>query len=202
MKKNPLIALTGNYGSGKTTVLEIFKKLGAITINTDMLVSNILKRPEIINRIRSLLGDKVVKENGELDKKIIAEIIFREPEKRISLEDIIHPEVFNEIKSITTRINEKKIVIIEIPVLFERGYEDRFDKIITVYAGEDDIFKRLKNNGLTDNEIKMRLKAQLPYHEKIKRSDFIIDNSGKKDLEAQAKIIFEKLKSEFLKNNN
>ncbi len=202
MKKNPLIALTGNYGSGKTTVLEIFKKLGAITINTDMLVSNILKRPEIINKIRRLLGDKVVNEDGELNKKIIAEIVFTESEKRIALEDIIHPEVFNEIKSIISRINEKKIVIIEIPILFERGYEDRFDKIITVYAGEDDIFKRLRNNGLTDKEIKIRLEAQLPYQEKIKRSDFTIDNSGKKDLEEQAKIIFEKLKSEFLKNNN
>lgn len=189
-----IVGLTGNYGMGKSTVASMFKELGAIVIDTDDIVRELLKDITVIYEIKKAFGDDIV-EGGEVNKRMLAEIVFEHPHLRISLENILHPRVFKKIDEEIAKITyTSAIVIIEAPVIFERGYQNRFDKIITVYAPGDIAIQRLKEKGIPEDEARKRLKSQFPIEMKVKKSDFAIDNS--KDIEntrMQVEEIYSKL---------
>lgn len=190
-----LVALTGNYGMGKSTVLSMFRKLGAAAVDTDEIVKSLLTEKKVLVKIRKLMGDKVFYKNGKLNKKKLAEQIFKDASLRHSLEDILHPLVFKRIKTFTDKINKtEKILIIAAPLVYERGYEDRFDRTIVVYTGEEVALTRLKKNGITKKDALLRLKAQLPIEEKIMRADFLINNDGSlEETVTRVKKIYKKL---------
>jgi len=193
-----LAGLTGNYGMGKSTVLPVFKDLGALTIDADSIVHLLLKEKDIIEKVRSLLGDKVVNADGSLNKDMIAGVIFSDETARHSLEDILHPLVFERIQSRLNSLRGKQdVVIIEIPLLYERGYEHRFDRTITVYTDEEIALRRLEAEGINRQKALSRLRSQLPVEEKVRRSDFAINNSGTIDeTREQVKTIYMKLVKE------
>ncbi|MCL5061773.1 MAG: dephospho-CoA kinase [Nitrospiraceae bacterium] len=173
--------LTGNYGMGKSTVARLFKELGAIIIDTDDIVRELLKDPAVIYEIKKAFGEDIV-EGNEINKRMLAEIVFEHPHLRISLENILHPRVFKKVDEEIAKITDSAaIVIVEAPVIFERGYQNRFDKIITVYTSEEIAINRLKEKGISEDDARKRLKSQFPIEMKISKSDFAIDNS--KDLE-------------------
>lgn len=189
-----LVGLTGNYGMGKSAVLTMFKKLGATTVDTDRIVELLLTEKDVLEKIRGLLGDNVFYKNSSLNKKKVADLIFKNDVLRYSLEDILHPLVFERIKIFLDKINGDKIIIIEVPLLHERGYKDRFDKTITVYTNEEVALNRLEKDGTTREEALLRLKSQLPITKKVKQSDFVIDNNGTiEEAMAQVEIIYKKL---------
>lgn len=176
----PYIGLTGNFGTGKSTVLNLFEQFGSTTISADLLVAEILQRPTTINAIASLLGHHVIKDQGELDKGRIASIIFDDSEKRKQVESIIHPLVFDEADKIYKQAQKKKLnplVVFEVPLLFERGYEKHFDKTILVYCTKEITIKRLIAKGFSKEESLKRIRVQMPLEEKVKKADYIIDNS-------------------------
>lgn len=190
------VGLTGNFGMGKSTVAEIFKGLGAYVINTDKIVETLLNEPEIIEEIKKLFGEEVIID-GKIDKKYIASIVFENPLLRIYLENILHPKVFEKveemIKSIPSR-GEPTIVVVEAPIIFERGYQNKFDIIITVFTKEDIALKRLEKKGIPKLEAMKRLSCQFPIEMKKSKSDYIIDNSGTLEETAQqVEAIFQKL---------
>jgi len=193
-----LIALTGNYGMGKSTVLSMFAKLGVDTVDADRIVDSLLKKKEILKKIKQLLGAKVFNKNGSLNKKKVADIVFKNNSLRHSLEDILHPLVFKKIKEFSNKIDTKdKILIVAAPLIFERGYEERFDRTIVVYTREDATLNRLKKNGIPREEVLLRLKAQLPIEEKMRKADFIIDNNGTaEETMAEVEMIYKKLITE------
>jgi len=193
-----LVGLTGNYGMGKSTVLPMFKKLGVITIDADNIVESLLTEKDVLKKVKGLLGEKVFYKNGSLNKKKVADLVFKDDVSRHTLEDILHPLVFERINFLLDEINRKdKVIIIAVPLLYERGYEDRFDRTITVHTKEKIALNRLKKDGITKEKALLRLKAQLPIDEKIKRSDFVIDNNGTiEETMAQVKIICKKLLKE------
>lgn len=189
-----LVGLTGNYGMGKSAVLTMFKKFGATTVDTDRIVELLLTEKDVLEKIRGLLGDNVFDKNGSLDKKKVADLVFKDDVLRHALEDILHPLVFERIKIFLDKINGDKIIIIEAPLLHERGYKDRFDKTITVYTNEEVALNRLEKDGTTREEALLRLKSQLPITKKVKQSDFVIDNNGTiEEAMAQVEIIYKKL---------
>ncbi|MBI5676019.1 MAG: dephospho-CoA kinase [Nitrospirae bacterium] len=184
----PTIGLTGGFGMGKSTVLRLFGKLGAETIDSDEIVHNILQRPETIRKITSLLGESVLKKRGKaisveatkLDKKRVADIIFNEPEKRISIEKIIHPKVMRDIKALMNekiKNNPSLTVVVEVPLLFEAGYEKYFDKVIVVFCRRDVAIKRLLKKGFAKEDAIKRMRAQMPTTRKKASADFVIDNN-------------------------
>jgi len=178
----PIVALTGNYGMGKTTVLGMFKELGADTLKTDEVVDALLKDALVLQAIREEFGDEVFSGDGDLNREKLSSIVFRDSCKRDILERIIHPLVFEKmgefLKEWADKATGKDVVIIEIPLLFEKGYTKRFSKNIVVYTDEETALTRLQESGIIRDNAMMRLNAQMPIKEKVKRADFVIDNSG------------------------
>lgn len=154
-------AIVGNIASGKSSVEKILEEKGYKVFDTDKIAHKILEN-----------NSKVEKVFGTTDRKILAHIVFNNPEKMKELENIIHPLVKEEILKIEEGF-------ISVPQLFEAGYESLFDKIIFVSASEKLRLERLmKRNNLSKKEATKRIKAQLPEDEKIKKSDFVIKNEG------------------------
>ncbi len=199
-----LVALTGNYGMGKSTVLSLLRKFGISTLDADKIVESLLRKKEILKKIRHLMGDTVFNENGSLNKKLVAEVIFKKPLLRRSIEDLFHPIVFEKIKDFVEKMNaHDKILVIAVPLVYERGYENRFDKTIVVNTTEETALTRLEMNGVPRKDALLRLKAQLPIAEKMKRADFLIDNNGTlNDTKIQVQNLYKKLLKEAEDGNN
>ena len=177
-----IAGLTGNYGMGKSAVLQMFRELGAVTIDADWVVQQLLREKQVLKKIKTLLGAGVFDKKGNLDKSKIAQRIFRNKSLRLKLEDLLHPLVFERIDDFFKKTKDgNKVFIVEAPLIFERGYEDRFDKMIAVFTKETIAINRLSMLGISPKEVVERLKCQLPIKEKIKKSDFVIDNSMNPD---------------------
>ena len=190
MRKRLVVGLTGSFGTGKSTVSRILENLGARKmINADQLVHEVFKRHHPIGkRIKSLFHM-----SGILNRKRIAGEVFRNPAKRRRLEALIHPYVrrrmLEELKSI-----RDGIAILEVPLLFEAGFDRLCDVTVSVLASERTIIRRLAKRGFASEEVKKRLETQLSQSEKKKRSDFFIINSGSKKLLVQkTKSVWKKL---------
>ncbi|MBF0329385.1 MAG: dephospho-CoA kinase [Nitrospirae bacterium] len=190
------VGLTGNYGMGKSTVSDIFSELGASVIDTDKVVSELFENNDIQKELKDNFGDDVV-EDGKVNKKLLSELAFSAPSARIALENILHPKVFQRTEQITKEIAVSKpnaIVIIEATVIFERGYQNRFDKIITVYTNEDTAIERLAVKGVAEDQARKRFASQFPIEKKLDSSDFTIDNGNSlQDTKKQTEHIYQKL---------
>jgi dephospho-CoA kinase len=174
-----LVGLTGNYGMGKSIVLSQFEKLGAITLDSDKIVEFLLSEKETMKRIKKLMGNTVFDKDGNLMKKKVADLIFKNDILKSSFEDLLHPLVFEKIESfLKTITNQHAVVVIEVPLLFERGYEGRFKKTVTVFTDEKTAFQRLGKSGVSRDDAMQRLQSQLPVEVKTTKSDFKIDNNG------------------------
>jgi len=190
-----IAGLTGNYGMGKSAVLQMFRELGAVTIDADWVVQQLLRNKPVLKKIKTLFGASVFDKKGNLDKSKIAQRIFRNKSLRIKLEDFLHPLVFERIDDFFGKTrNGNKVFIVEAPLIFERGYEGRFDKMITVFTKKTIAINRLSMHGIPPKEVIERLKCQLPVKEKIKRSDYKIDNSGLPEkTKKQVETVYKKL---------
>ncbi len=180
-----LLGLTGCFGCGKSTVLKIFERLGARTISSDAIVHEALKDGKIKEQIANIFGPDVIAK-GEVNRKRVAEQVFSDNSKRRRLERLLHPIVINSIKgSYREIVSHQKpetrtgmILIAEIPLLYEAGYEREVDAVIAVVAEENVVSDRLLKRGFTIEEIRRRATAQLSPDEKASRADYLIDNSG------------------------
>ena len=190
-----IIGLTGNYGMGKSFVLSVFKELGAIVLDSDEIVSHLLKDKKVILRIKKILGDRIEKPDGTLDKCEVAKIIFNNSELREKLEVLLHPMVFDNIQYYLKKISgKKKLIVVEVPLLFEGGYQGRFERTVTVFTTQKTALERLMKTGVTRSNALKRLKAQLPIKIKKKKADFLIDNNGPKQrTRSQVESIYIKL---------
>lgn len=199
-----LVGLTGNYGMGKSIVLSQFGKLGATTLDSDKIVDSLLSEAAVTEKIKGLLGNEVFDENGNLMKKKIADLIFKNDILKSSLEDLLHPLVFEKIEGFLKTIrNHHAVVVIEVPLLFERGYEERFKKTVTVSADEKTALHRLEKSGVSREDAMQRLRSQLPMEVKTIKSDFKIDNNDTlEETMTQVTAIYKKLLEEAHSGNH
>lgn len=189
-----LYALTGNFGTGKSTVLDLFRRAGAIVVDSDQVVHLLYGREDVRRAVVSVLGD-VCGQDGSIDRGKVARLIFSKPALREELEGLIHPLVFREIETTALR-NRGRVVIAEIPLLFEAGYDLKVDGIILTVCSRETIFERLGRKGYTRVEIEERLSRQIPDEEKIGRADFVINTEGSFDaIKSLVSSIYTALKS-------
>ena len=171
-----IVALTGGIGSGKTTVGDIFSELGAVVIDSDQLARAVLERgSKGFDLVVAKFGDAILK-NGELDRSLLATLVFNDSQKRSELESITHPLIRQSFAEIIASLPREAIVINQIPLLFESKGAYKFDHIITISAPEELRIERLKNRGLGLSDIKKRMEAQASDVERESISNSIIRN--------------------------
>jgi len=180
-----LIALTGGIGSGKSTALLMFAARGAVVLDSDEIVHKLIDRGDVRARIRSTLGIDPLPP-GEEGRRLIAQVVFSDDARLLQLEEIIFPLVNNEIDRwlTTAEVTAAPLAVVELPMLFEAGMEERFESVVLVTAPSE--LRKTRHEGrvgLADFE--RRAARQLPEDEKINRSDFHYDNTGSpEDLDA------------------
>lgn len=172
------LALTGSFGSGKSTTLALFQKLGAHVENCDRLAHQLLAEPDLsaVNGIEKIFGPHVMDSSGRLDRKRIAYLVFTDLKKRRRLEKILHPQIIQELKRNLSKARGP-IRIVEVPLLFEKKLDKLFDASILTRAPVQLIFGRLKKKGYTARSVRARLRWQLSDLKKRKKVDFILDNN-------------------------
>ena len=172
-----LIGLTGTFGSGKSSVLRLFRKEGAVTISADQIVHSLLRRKTVEEAVKNIFGPAVLKQ-GQVNRPALAKIVFADKEKRRKLEKLLHPMVKEKILNNAQKFSRpKKPVVVEVPLLFESGFSEPFDYIVCVSAKPEVIRVRMQKKGITAAEVKSRSSSQWQISEKEKRSDAIIENS-------------------------
>jgi len=173
-----IVGVTGVFGSGKTSVAKIFSKFGACVLDADRVAHEALEKTSpVYKKITALFKEVELSKSGRLDRKKIAQIIFRDSAKRKKLESIVHPYVLKRLLG-NAKASRKNIVILEVPLLFEASFDRYCDKVVTVGASKEAIYKRLQEKGYSRVEVEARNKVQWPLKEKKKKSDFVVDNSG------------------------
>jgi len=183
---------------GKSSVAGMFKDLGAVTINSDDIVASLLNEESIKGQILGLLGVDAVDADGNVDKKYVANKIFNNKTMRKKLEAILHPMVFMKVDSRVIKMRGRdRIIIIEVPLLFEGRYQSHFNRTITVFADRRTALSRLKKSGVSRKDALLRMQNQMDIRTKGRLADYCIDNSGtRRKTEAQVRKIFQLLSAE------
>uniref|UniRef100_A0A7V5XFQ7 Dephospho-CoA kinase n=1 Tax=Thermodesulfobacterium geofontis TaxID=1295609 RepID=A0A7V5XFQ7_9BACT len=194
MKK---IAITGSLGTGKSTVMKILKNLGCTTFSCDEAVRNLYEDPEIKKRVVEIFGKEILEPDEKLNKKKILEKILENQELKKKLEALFHPLVKEKCMEFIKTNKEEKIIFLEVPLLFEVGWESFFDEIWVISCSEEVQKERIFKKGLDEKMGEALLKSQLPLPEKEKRAHRII--STEKSIEDLEKELKEILK-EYLKD--
>lgn len=192
------LGLTGSIGSGKSTVTRLFRELGAETTDADALAREATADPRILQQLGATFGTGVLA-GGRLDRAALAAIVFSDPEKLEELNAIIHPWVRARSAELREQHAEAgvKVLVEDIPLLYESGLEDRFDRVLVVTAPLAERVRRVRErSGLDPAEIRRRDAAQLPQDDKAARADFVISNSGSlEDLRVQVEKTWRELLS-------
>ncbi|TCK06665.1 dephospho-CoA kinase [Phorcysia thermohydrogeniphila] len=171
-----LVGITGNIGAGKSTVSNFLRAMGYHVFNADFIAKRLLlKGFPAYNKVVEAFGKGVLREDGEIDTKKLGEIVFSSREKLNLLTSITHPLVLREIGAIR-ELYKEDLAFLEAAVLFEYRWEKHFDKIVTVFAYRGQrLLRAAKRFGL--KEAIRRDKFQLPYSEKLRKTDYLICNT-------------------------
>jgi dephospho-CoA kinase len=191
-----VIGITGIIGSGKTTASNMLKKKGITVIDLDVLAKKAITLKEVQEDIVNRLGKEYIKDGNPVVERLRKDV-FTNKEKLRALENIIHPRVKEEMwqEIDTQRCTGTGFVVIDGPLLYETDLHKSLDKIVVVSADMEKIKERLRERGLSDNDMDRRISNQIPLKEKEKRADFIIFNNGtKKDLEKETERLLRRIK--------
>lgn len=171
-----IVGLTGSIGMGKSTVAKMFASLGAPVFSADQIVHDLLgAKGKVFPQIAKIFPQAV--RGGRIDKKILGQIVFRNPALRKKLESLLHPLVWQERTKFLKNVkNEKQpLAILEIPLLFETGENEKCDRTICVAATLAQQKKRvLKRKGMTPSKLKAILKSQMRNADKMKKANAVI----------------------------
>lgn len=177
-----IFGLTGSIASGKSTVSSFLKELNIPIIDADLIAKEVVEigQPAYKNIVEAF-GSEILLESGEINRPLLGSIIFNNKEKRLQLNDIVHPEVRREMKEQVDRyINQgEPLVILDIPLLYEGNSIELVEKVIVVTVSEENQLKRLMaRNELSKEDALLRIASQIPVKEKAARADYVIDNNG------------------------
>lgn len=171
--------LTGGIASGKTTVANLFKQYDIPIINVDVIAHDIQKNNDVIDLILNQFGGCVFnQETHEIDRKKLGNIVFNNINQLNKLNNIMQPLIKNKIKHLLLNYDQSRLVVLDIPLLFEQHYEKLVDKIIVVYVDKKTQIERLKKrNNLELKEALQRIQIQLSLEKKKQLADYVIDNN-------------------------
>ena len=192
------VAVTGGAGSGKTSVCNRLKELGVKVISADEMAREaVAPGSEVLTKIIRFFGEKVVLSDGTLNRKILRRIITDDDDARLTLERFLHHEITKLIQKNVAYAEKEgcRIVVIEVPLLFELDMKERFDWVVVVSADKELRVKRLMERDQTSRDAAEDLiNVQLPDEEKIRRADYVVWNEGSmEELVASVDVLFTNL---------
>jgi dephospho-CoA kinase len=181
-----VIGLTGGIATGKSTVSSILKNAGAVIIDADRIARDVVKKGlPAYQEIIDTFGDNVLSPDGEIDRSVLGDIIFNDPQKKQLLNRIVHPYVSKETNLQLKHIEKtrpKSIVILDIPLLIEAQMHKDLSEVIVVYVPEHTQIKRLmQRDGISEADALARVHSQIPIEEKKDLATIVIDNSGTRE---------------------
>lgn len=177
-----IVGITGSLGTGKSTVASMFARLGAKVIDADRITHGLLrKNGACYHSVLRAFGGCVAGPRG-IDRAKLAGLVFNNPARLKKLDGIIHPRVYIQMKKEVAAFQKNaKVVIVDVPLLFESGFDAYVDVAIVVTARrKDQIARAMGRLGITRADVLCRIRAQMPLKDKIRRADIIIDNSETK----------------------
>lgn len=195
MNQNKVIGLTGSIATGKSQVSRFLKNKGIKVVDADLIARDVANFEPVKNKIKEEFGEDLYKK-GSLDRKKLAEVVFKNEKSREKLNQIMHPEIYKEIKRQIEGSND--LVFVDIPLFFEneelnKKYGLNFDEIWLVYVDRATQIKRLmERDDISREYAKEKINSQFSIEEKKEKADVIIDNSG--TLEETFAQVYNKLK--------
>jgi dephospho-CoA kinase len=194
------IALTGGPGSGKSTVARMFRDLGAQVIDADEVAHEAVSPGRLAwEELRREFGPEYFQEDGSLDRAKLSRLVFRDAEARAKLNAIVHPQVAQEITRRLKNLEAQgvKLVMVEVPLLFEAGLAKNYDLVIVVDTGEEEQIERLTTRDDRPlQEAAGIIDAQWPLSAKKARADFVVDNRDSLEkTSGQVKKLWQRLKN-------
>ena len=179
MSGQMIIGLTGGIGSGKSTAAACFRKLGIPVLDADYYARKALdKGTACYERTVALLGREFLKEDGTIDRKKVADVVFKNEDLRSGLNAIIHPYVLEQMQKHTKECSEPR-VIWEVPLLFESGYDRCCNRTVTILCREDIRIRRIcERDGITEEQAMDRIKAQMTDKRRASLADDVLYNEG------------------------
>ncbi|MDO8624448.1 MAG: dephospho-CoA kinase [Candidatus Diapherotrites archaeon] len=175
-----IVGLTGGFGTGKTTVARMLGKMGARVIDVDA-ISHALAKPSkpLWEKYVRVFGHEVLNTDQTINRKKIAAIVFSDKKKLSRLVRFSHPLILSEMRrQITSAQKKNRLVVVDLPLLFEDHLEREFDSVLVVLANRTNVLRRIvQDRSMTPTEIRARIQSQKPLSLKKKRADFVIDNN-------------------------
>jgi len=175
-----IIGITGNFGTGKTTVSKMLAELGAVTISADELGHEFLQpNTQTYTKILAAFGKSILKPDGEIDRSKLGRLVFADAAALKKLNQIMHPRIYEIVRQKITEESQKsgvQVVVIEAALLIEAGWIPLLDQLWVTIAPEATIVRRLKSSrGLSEEQVLARLHTQMPQEEKAKQANVVID---------------------------
>ena len=173
-----IVGLTGGIASGKSTVSKYLAEKGFKVYDADKIAKDISGKKSVQEEIILTFGNEILDENGNVDRKKLKEIVFGDKEKLKQLNAIIHPKVIDFYKELKEK-NTDKIIIFDVPLLFESGIDKFCDKILVVISDYEIQLDRIVERDKIDRELAEKIiKSQLSNEERIKKADVVIENNS------------------------
>lgn len=194
-----IYGLTGNIGSGKSTVARMLRELGAFTLDADEVAREIVSPGEpALAEIVAGFGREILREDGTLDRGALAEVVFADEKARTRLNRITHPRILERIKErISARGDKQRMVFVEASLIDREsgGLNDLIDGLVVVTCpGELRERRVAERDGMSPEEIRRRMDSQMPEAEKASQADFLIENSSDmENLGVRVRALFEAL---------
>jgi dephospho-CoA kinase len=196
-----VLGVTGGIATGKSFVAQTFRDLGAVVVSADELAREVVvPGAPALRQLVERFGTSVLLADGTLNRKALAEIIFADPQARIDLNTIMHPAIAQLSQERLRALGrDQRLVVYEAPLLFEAGAEGRVDAVLVVIAEERQQVRRLMaRDDIGEPAARARIAAQMPLAEKVRRADYLIDNSGTlQHTQLQVRKLFTHLQSHF-----
>lgn len=180
-----VIGLTGGIGTGKSTASEYLRKQGFSIIDADRISREIVEPGTLLlKELEKNFGSGIIKDDGTLDRKALAAIVFSDKEKKSRLDGLMHGHILDEIerKISESQSGEGRGIIVDAPLLFETGLEKKCDQVWLITADEKlRILRVCERDGMDPEEVRARIQNQMADEEKKERAHRIVDNSGSKE---------------------
>lgn len=176
-----VLGITGGIATGKSSVVQHFKGLGFPVVDADIIARHLLdQNMPAYNEIVKVFGSEILQENGEINRQALGALVFNHPDKLKQLDELMAPFLQESILAAIKQASQnQKLVIVDVPLMYEKGYDEWMDQVAVVYCTPEQQLNRLmKRNQLTEKEAKQRINSQLPIEMKKLLAEIVFDNSA------------------------